>query len=141
MTTIQPTPEQAQAFMGRDQDTSVCMVNLLKFKDKATYEADRSEASDNLSGWEAYQRYGAAVSSLLNDIGAKTLYAGPVNDMMIGEGDWDMVAIVEYKNRASMMAMGTSEAYQALHYHREAGLAHQLLIDTTSLPIPDFGRL
>ena len=141
MTTITPTPEQAQALMGRDQDTPVCMVNLLKFKDKATYEADRAEAGENLSGWDAYTRYGAAVAGLLGGIGAKTLYAGPINDMMIGEGDWDMVAIVEYKNRASMMAMGTSAEYQAIHYHREAGLAHQLLIDTTSLPLPDFGNL
>lgn len=141
MTTITPTPEQAQAFMGRDQDAPIAMVNLLKFKDKATYEADRSEASENLSGWEAYQRYGAAVSGILGEIGAKTLYAGPTNGMMIGEGDWDMVAIVEYPNRAVMMQMGTSEAYQAIHYHRDAGLAHQLLIDTTSLPLPDVGNL
>ena len=141
MTTIQPTPEQAQTFMGRANDTPVAMVNLLKFKETATYEAGTPEAAENLTGWEAYQRYGAAVSSLLNDIGAKTLYAGPTNGMMIGEGDWDMVAIVEYPNRAVMMQMGTSEAYQAIHYHRQAGLAHQLLIDTTSLPLPDIGTL
>ena len=141
MTATQPTPDQAQAFMGRDQGSPVAMVNLLKFKDKATYAADRPEASEALSGWEAYQRYGAAVSVLLKEIGAKTLYAGPVNGMMIGEGDWDMVAIVEYPNRTAMMGMGTSEAYQALHYHREAGLAHQLLVDTTSLPLPDVGNL
>ena len=133
MTTIQPTPEQVQAFLGRPNDTPMAMVNLLKFKETATYEAGTPEAAENLTGWEAYQRYGAAVTPLLDDIGAKTLYAGPTNGMMIGEGDWDMVAIVEYPNRALMMQMGTSEAYQALHYHRAAGLAHQLLIDTTKI--------
>ncbi|MEO9970143.1 MAG: DUF1330 domain-containing protein [Hyphomonadaceae bacterium] len=133
MTTIQPTPEQAQAFFGRDQDSPICMINLLKFKDKATYEADRAEAAENLTGREAYMRYGAAVGGLLADIGATPTFAGSINDMMIGEGDWDMVAIVEYPSRASMMQMGTSEAYQAIHYHRDAGLAHQLLIDTTKV--------
>lgn len=141
MTTIQPTPAQAQAFMSRGPDDPVAMVNLLKFKDKATYEADRPEASENLSGQDAYTRYGAEVSKILAKLGARTLFAGPAHGMLIGEGDWDMVAIVEYPSRAIMLGMGTSEAYQAIHYHRDAGLAHQLLIDTTSLPLPDVGTL
>jgi uncharacterized protein (DUF1330 family) len=141
MTATQPTPDQVQAFLARGADAPVAMVNLLKFKDKATYEADRQEAGENLTGQEAYTRYGAAVSKILAKIGAKTLFAGPAHGMMIGTGDWDMVAIVEYPSRAVMVGMGTSEDYQAIHYHREAGLAHQLLIDTTSLPLPDVGNL
>lgn len=133
MTAITPSPEQAQAFMGREQDQPICMVNLLKFKDKATYDTDRPEAAENLTGREAYMRYGAAVGGVLTDIGATPIFAGSINGMMIGEGDWDMIAIVAYPNRATMMQMGTSEAYQAIHYHREAGLAHQLLIDTSKL--------
>lgn len=137
MPTTQPTPEQAQAFMARTTDTPVAMVNLLKFKEKATYAADTPEAAENLTGQEAYARYGDAVAKLLADIGAKALFAGPAHGMLIGDGDWDMVAIVEYPNRALMLSMGTSEAYQKIHYHRDAGLAHQLLIDTTSLPMSE----
>jgi len=37
MTTIDTTPEQGQAFLSRDADAPVAMLNLLKFKDKATY--------------------------------------------------------------------------------------------------------
>jgi len=136
MTASQPTPDQAQAFMARGGDTPVSMVNLLKFKDKATYEAGRPEADENLTGQEAYARYGAEVSKILAKLGAKTLFAGPAHGMLIGEGDWDMVAIVEYPNRAVMLGMGASAEYQAIHYHREAGLAHQLLIDTVKLPLP-----
>jgi len=136
MTATQPTPDQAQAFMARGTDAPVSMVNLLKFKDKATYEADRPEAAKNLTGQEAYARYGAEVAKILAKLGAKTLFAGPAHGMLIGDGDWDMVAIVEYPNRAVMLGMGTSAEYQAIHYHREAGLAHQLLIDTTKLPLP-----
>ena len=136
MTATQPTPEQAQAFMARGSDTPVSMVNLLKFKDKATYDKGHPEAGENLTGQEAYARYGAEVSKILAKLGAKTLFAGPAHGMLIGQGDWDMVAIVEYPNRAVMLGMGTSAEYQAIHYHREAGLAHQLLIDTTKLPLP-----
>jgi len=133
MTATQPTPNQVQAFIARGTDVPVSMVNLLKFKDKATYEADRPEANENLSGQEAYARYGAEVSKILANIGAKTLFAGPAHGMMIGAGDWDMVAIVEYPSRAVMVGMGTRKEYQAIHYHRDAGLAHQLLIDTTRM--------
>ncbi len=136
MTAIHPTPEQASAYTARGSDGPVAMVNLLKFKDKATYAADRPEAAETLTGQEAYARYGAEVSKILAELGAKTVFAGPAHGMLIGEGDWDMVVIVEYPNRAVMLGMGTSDAYQAIHYHREAGLAHQLLIDTTRLPIP-----
>lgn len=136
MTTIQPTPDQAQAFMARGGEGPVAMVNLLKFKAKATYEAGTPEADENLTGQEAYARYGMEVSKILAKLGAKTLFAGPAHGMLIGEGDWDMVAIVEYPNRAVMLGMGTSEEYQKIHYHRAAGLDHQLLIDTTRLPVP-----
>lgn len=135
MTATQPTPAQASAFIARPGDTPVAMVNLLKFKAKATYEAGTPEAAENLTGQEAYARYGQEVSKILAKLGAKPLFAGPVHGMLIGEGDWDMVAIVEYPNRAIMVGMGTSADYQAIHYHREAGLAHQLLIDTTRLSI------
>ncbi len=131
MTATQPTPEQVQAFLARGTDTPVCMVNLLKFKPEATYDADRPEAAEKLTGQEAYARYGVEVSKILAKLGAKTLFAGPANGMLIGAADWDMVAIVQYPSRAVMIGMGTSAEYQAIHYHRDAGLAHQLLIDTT----------
>lgn len=136
MTAIHPAQDQVQAFLARPGNAPVAMLNLLKFKDKATYEADSPEAGENLSGQEAYARYGAAVTPILADLGAKTLFAGPVHGLLIGEGDWDMAAIVEYPNRTVMIGMGTSQAYQAIHYHRAAGLAHQLLIDTTKLALP-----
>lgn len=137
MTVTQPTLSQAEAFAARDADTPVSMVNLLKFKDKATYDADRLETAENLTGQEAYARYGVEVAKILAKLGAKTLFAGPANGLLIGDGDWDMVAIVEYPNRATLLNMSTSEEYKAVHYHRDAGLAHQLLIDTTRLPLSE----
>jgi len=44
-----------------------------------------------------------------------------------------MVALVRYPSRAAMIAMTQSDAYQAIHHHREAGLAHQDLIEVTEL--------
>ncbi|MFM7378806.1 MAG: DUF1330 domain-containing protein [Erythrobacter sp.] len=124
-----PKPEQAMAFFGADNGQPMCMVNLLKFKDKATY-ADGSEPE--LTGREAYARYAAGVASCIATVGGSLRFGGTVTGLLIGEVEelWDMVAIAEYPSRKAMMAMVQSPEYQAITKHREAGLAGQLNICT-----------
>ena len=131
MTASQPTKEQIEELLKADQTVPVAMVNLLKFKDKATYAEGTPEASENLTGAEAYARYGAGVVKVLANIGAKSIFFGPVEGYVIGGGEeWDSVAIVIYPTRTAFLNMTQSEAYQAIHYHRDAGLEHQQLIAT-----------
>ncbi|WCM26735.1 DUF1330 domain-containing protein [Sphingomonas sp. QA11] len=127
-----PAPEQAAAFFGAPEDGPFVMINLLKFRDRAKY-ADGSEPE--LSGRDAYRRYGKAVQACLASVGARSLYAGDVTELMLGEIDelWDMVALAEYPSRAAMMAMVSSPAYQAIEKHRIAGLAGQLNIRTKAI--------
>jgi uncharacterized protein (DUF1330 family) len=124
-----PKPEQAMAFFGADDGQPICMVNLLKFKDKATY-ADGSEP--DLPGREAYARYAGGVQACLAAVGGKVRFSGAVTGLLIGEVEelWDMVAIAEYPSRRAMLAMVQSPEYQAITRHREAGLAGQLNICT-----------
>ena len=124
-----PGPEQVAAFFGGTEDGPFVMVNLLKFNERADY-SDGSNA--DLSGREAYARYGAGVQACLAAVGGKSLYAGTVTDLMLGEVDelWDMVALAQYPSRAAMMAMVQSAEYQAIEKHRIAGLAGQLNIRT-----------
>jgi uncharacterized protein (DUF1330 family) len=126
---VHPSGEQAKTFFSGEDDGPMCMVNLLKFKDKATY-ADGSEPE--LSGREAYLRYGAGVQACIASVGGKSRFSGRVTDLMIGEVEdlWDMVAIVEYPSRAAMLQMLQSAEYQAITKHRDAGLAGQLNIRT-----------
>ncbi|MGB0478751.1 MAG: DUF1330 domain-containing protein, partial [Parvibaculales bacterium] len=44
---------------------------------------------------------------------------------------WDQVAIAKYPSRQAMVDMMMSEEYNAIHMHRDAGLAGQLNIETT----------
>lgn len=129
---LHPSAEQAAAFFDGEDDGPMCMVNLLKFKDKATY-ADGSEPE--LSGREAYLRYGAAVQSCIAAVGGTSRFSGLVTDVMIGEADelWDMVAIVQYPSRAAMLQMIQSPEYEAITKHRDAGLAGQLNIRTKAV--------
>ena len=129
---VHPSREQAKAFFSREEDGPMCMVNLLKFRDKATY-ADGSEPE--LSGRDAYLRYGAGVQACLAAVGGKARFSGMVTDLMLGEVDelWDMVAIAEYPSRAAMLQMVQSPEYQAITKHRDAGLAGQLNIRTKAI--------
>ena len=106
-----PTPEQMQAFLALPEEPIV-MVNLLKFKPDG--------------GAEAYGRYAQAVGPFLQKVGAKSLFAGRAATCLIGNGDWDMIALVEYPKPQALLDMATSEEYQAIHHHREEGLVGQV---------------
>ena len=129
---LHPTPEQAMAFFGAEEDGPMCMVNLLKFREKAAY-ADGSEPE--LSGRDAFLRYGAGVQACIAAVGGRARFSGFVTDLMLGEVEelWDMVAIAEYPSRAAMMKMVQSPEYQAITKHRDAGLAGQLNIRTKAV--------
>ncbi|KCZ94458.1 hypothetical protein [Hyphomonas johnsonii] len=131
MTALQPSPDQIAAFLKADMDEPVCMVNLLKFRAEAAYDAGTPEAAEGLTGQAAYARYGAGVSKVFKKIGAKPVYFAPVQRFMIGTGDWDAVALAWYPSRRVFLEMPQRDDYRAIHYHRDAGLLHQDLIETT----------
>lgn len=127
-----PSMEQVASFFGGPDNGPFVMVNLLKFKDKAEY-ADGSDPE--LSGAEAYARYGKAIQACLAAVGGRQIYAGPVTGLMIGEVDdlWDIIALVEYPSLAAMQKMVSSPDYQAIENHRKAGLSGQLNIRTRQI--------
>ena len=129
---IAPRPEQLVAFAERaPADGPILMLNLLKYREKAAYADGR--ASD-LTGEQAYALYAAGVSELLAAMGGRLAFAGRCHALVIGEGElpWDDVAVVAYPSLAAFQHMVGSAAYQEIHVHREAGLAHQLLIHCLS---------
>ena len=108
---MSPTQEQRKAFLTLP-DKPVVMVNLLKFKPNG--------------GAEEYAKYAAGIQPCLKEVGAKLLFGGQTMSCLIGNGDWDMVALMEYPNPAALMEMVSTPEYQAAHVHREAGLAGQI---------------
>lgn len=125
---LDPTPEQIKTFLShKGADEAVFMLNLLKFKERATYKD-----GEDISGREAYGRYASAFSELVKESGIEggAVFGGNLNAWMIGQGDgeWDAIGIFKYPNAATMLEMVSSEAYRKIHKHRRAGLAGQLLI-------------
>lgn len=128
MPASQPRPEQLQAFLARKPEGSIYMLNLLKFKARAEYADGRKT---ELTGTEAYALYAAGVSKLIHAMGGSFVWGGQANALVIGDGDleWDAIGIVRYPSFEGFSGMTQSEAYAKIHVHRDAGLAHQVLIN------------
>ncbi len=125
---IAPRPEQLTDLLERAPDGPIHMLNLLKFRERAEYPDGRD---DDVSGAEAYARYGAAVTRMIEALGGRVVWSGSPSVLVIGDGEpeWDQVAVVEYPSLEAFVSMTSSEEYQAIHVHREAGLEHQLLVN------------
>jgi uncharacterized protein (DUF1330 family) len=128
---LAPTQEQIQGFFDPNATGPIYMLNLLKFKARAQYKDGRDS---ELTGAQAYALYGAEVSKILAQQGGGGMFKADVTRLVLGEVEalWDAVAIAMYPNRQAMVTMMQSQEYQAIHHHREAGLAGQLNIETTN---------
>lgn len=129
---VMPTSaERINEMLEPGPDGPIYMVNLLKYKEQAEYEDGRET---DLTGRQAYGIYGRGVSELLPAYGGKVIFVGDVTFLMLGQVEelWDEVAIAQYPNRGALVAMSSSEDWQALAVHRTAGLAGQLNIETVA---------
>lgn len=136
---IDPTPAQIKAFLAHEKaGEPVFMLNLLKFKTRASYSDRETNPENDVSGEVAYGRYAKAFGDLMRgaDAGFESSFAGNMNAMLIGQeadvNDWDKIAIARYRDAKTMFECVSSEAYRKIHYHRKAGLEGQLLISCSA---------
>jgi uncharacterized protein (DUF1330 family) len=122
-----PSGSQIREFFTVDADGPFAMLNLLRFKPLATY-ADGREPE--LSGRDAYMRYGASVAALIQEFGGQISFSGDISGLLLGDVDdmWDMVAIADYPSHAKFMEMMQDPRWLEIEVDREAGLAGQLNI-------------
>ncbi|HTQ13329.1 MAG TPA: DUF1330 domain-containing protein [Rhizomicrobium sp.] len=128
---IIPTPDQIKTMMEKGPQGPMVMVNLLKYRATAAYGPEHKEAKENLSGREAYQRYGMVAMQQVMKRGGGVVWGGPEKFVMIGEtegNDWDDIVCVRYPSREAFLNMTQDPEYLAAHYHREAGLERTVLI-------------
>src|SRR3984885_15410454 len=96
-----PTPGQMQDFLALPDDQPIVMVNLLKFKPHG--------------GEAEYAKYAAGIQPILEKLGAKILFAGKAEYCLIGKADWDMVALVQYPHKKTLLQMSVSPEYRTIH--------------------------
>ncbi len=127
---VVPSSGQLEALVERGPDGPIVMVNLLKYRGRANYPADKPEAKENLSGQDAYRRYGANALQQLAKVGASIVWAGAQSLVFIGgpEQEWDEVVCVRYPSRQAFLGMISNPDYLAATYHRDAGLERTALL-------------
>jgi uncharacterized protein (DUF1330 family) len=127
---IAPTKEQIQELVESPLETPVVMLNLLKFAERAGSDGDGPE-----SGRDSYARYGERMRSMLEQTGARVLWQGRADSVVIGgDGDdWDAVILVEYPSRKAFLEMTSSPQYREVSKDRSAGLADSRLIAMTEV--------
>lgn len=131
---LYPTPDRIAELMTKASGEPIAMLNLLKFRDKATYADGRSS---DLSGREAYMLYGVPMQELVVRGGGRMIFSGQIQSLVIGTAEdmWDVAALVEYPSSAAFARIATSPEVAAIGVHRAAGLAGQLLIRVASMPL------
>jgi haloalkane dehalogenase len=115
-----PTPAQMQDFLALPDDHPIVMVNLLKFKPNG--------------GQAEYAKYAGGIQPILDKLGAKVIFAGKAEYCLIGKADWDMVALVQYPHKRTLLQMSVSPEYRAIHPHREAALVGQINYAVAQIP-------
>ena len=138
MSDVEPSQQQLEAFAKGDPKQPLAMLNLLRFKEVAAYDA--ADKEPKRSGAEAYSLYAAVAQQKVRAVGGDFIYIGPAQQTFIGPSDvkWDIVALVYYPSREAFLRMVSMPDYQAATKHRRAGLAATRLIqcDGASVTLP-----
>lgn len=125
---IAPEPEQIEELLKGPAEGPVVMVNLLRFK------KDADAPDEGISGAEAYARYGAQMVEWVTSQGARLIWSGRVDSMVIGDTDeyFHSIALMEYPSRAEFLRIVGDPRVAEFAVHRTAGLDMQWLIATTT---------
>lgn len=122
---IEPDADQITALVRSELPGPVVMLNLLRFVPDG--------------GLERYLHYAEGVAPLLERVGARILWQGRGDSVVIGDDDadgWDAVALVEYPSRRAFLDMVSSPEYQAIADRRTKALLDSRLIATTGQLAP-----
>lgn len=128
MIALYPTKPQIEALLASPETGPVVMLNLLRFKDRAT------EPDTDADGAEAYQRYARRMRPIVEGRGGRFLWIGRVDSQVMGQGaeGFHVAALVEYPSRKVFVEIATSKEVAEIGVHRAAGLEGQWLLATTT---------
>jgi uncharacterized protein (DUF1330 family) len=99
MAFILPAAEQVQSLLARDYKGPIIMVNLLKFKPDG--------------GEEMYQQYYQGTMDLMMGKAiTRKVYRGAGLQPVIGDEEWDEIALYEYPSIQAFIEMARDEEYQ-----------------------------
>jgi uncharacterized protein (DUF1330 family) len=136
---IDPTRESFSRFRELDRPGPVHMLNLLRFRDVATYD-DGTVAT----GAEAYRSYARASAPVFSRLGGRQIWLGKPELMLIGPNSevWDVAFIAEYPSVRAFVDMLRDPDYRLAVRHRQAAVLDSRLIRMEpGQPGAEFGEM
>jgi uncharacterized protein (DUF1330 family) len=131
---IEPDSQQiaeVAALAGGDTDGPVVMLNLNRYRERARYDGEvPGGESGDVSGHEAYMRYGVVASQVLARVGGRILWHTESKRTVIGDDTdrFDEVIAVWYPSLAAFTALATDSELLAARPHRVAALERAALV-------------
>jgi uncharacterized protein (DUF1330 family) len=120
-----PTPDQWSRILGRSPDKPVTLINFFKVRKTAKY----ADGGCDVSGEEAFSRYSSVSIPTMSRVGGKFLFVGPYQGGFLGEEeDWNLIAIGQYPNLDSLVALYSDETYRSVFHHRSAACERQRVV-------------
>lgn len=128
---LKPTGEQIKALVNSELEGPVVMLNLLKYADRAAGNA----GAKGMTGEQSYEKYGEEMQSRLAAVGARLLWRGRADSVVIGTDadEWDEVLLMEYPSRQAFLQMTSAKDFEKTSEHRTNALTDSRLIATTEL--------
>lgn len=132
-----PDRVQFEAFKNLDRNAPVEMLNLVRFRARASYP--KGHKLEGSTGAEAYAEYGRRTAPVLDRVGGYILWRGQFEATLIGPVNevWDAMFIAQYPSAHAFLAMITDEEYRQAVKHRQAGVATSRLIRCASAELGD----
>ena len=131
MTTfIDPSRENFEAFKALPRDRPIHMLNLLLYRDEATYPEGHEHAGKGWSGRRAYEEYGKTSGPIFTRVGGSIVWRGTFETMVTGPSDrrWHDGFVASYPNSGAFFEMIKDPEYQKAVVNRTAALADSRLV-------------
>jgi hypothetical protein len=131
---IEPDEQQfadVVGIAGTQGDGPIVMLNLNRYRERAQYEGEvPGGLPADVSGHEAYLRYGVVALAVLARVGGKILWQADARLIVVGDetDSCDEVVAVWYPSLAAFVALATDQEILAARAHRAAGLERAALI-------------
>jgi uncharacterized protein (DUF1330 family) len=139
---IEPDEQQFAAVArraGSESDGPVVMLNLNRYRERADYQGEPPGGlSTDVSGHEAYMRYGVVAMAVLARLGGRILWHAEAKLTVVGDETdrYDEVVAVWYPSLTAFVALASDPETLAARAHRLAGLERAALICCGAGPEP-----
>lgn len=138
---VTPDPVRLDVVANKSDTGPVVMLNLNRYRAVASYEPEHPDHGADISGRDAYLRYGVVALAAIEHVGGVVLWAAGADEVVIGcdHDRYDVVVAVWYPSRGAFLKLAEYPGYMEAHAHRDAALEQATLLAVRGGAKPELG--